>query len=139
MQVRFLALLALFMVVAPARAASLSAEQQTHLCRWCSAQFAPAPVDSPAYRKYAPDRRVDILHLALDVTPDFKARTLVGTATVTFKPIATPLEELRLDAVDLRIASVTSSEKLLATKSPTASLSSPSPRRFPSGRRRAWS
>ncbi len=113
MQVRFLALLALFMVVAPARAASLSAEQQTHLCRWCSAQFAPAPVDSPAYRKYAPDRRVDILHLALDVTPDFKARTLVGTATVTFKPIATPLEELRLDAVDLRIASVTSSEKLL--------------------------
>ncbi|MEN9574951.1 MAG: Aminopeptidase [Verrucomicrobiota bacterium] len=108
MQVRLAALLALFAFVAP-----LSAEQQTHLCRWCSAQFAPAPVDSPAYRKYAPDRRVDILHLALDVTPDFKARSIAGTATVTFKPIATPLEELRLDAVDLRIASVTSSEKLL--------------------------
>ena len=108
MQVRLAALLALFAFVAP-----LAAEHQTHLCRWCSAQFAPAPVDSSAYRKYAPDRRVDILHLALDVTPDFKARTLAGTATVTFKPIATPLEELRLDAVDLRIASVTSSEKLL--------------------------
>ena len=114
MQVRPAALLALLALAFPAIAASLSTEQQTHLCRWCSAQFAPAPVDSPAYRKYAPDRRVDILHLALDVTPDFKARTIAGTATVSFKPIATPLEELRLDAVDLRVASVTSSEKLAA-------------------------
>ena len=114
MQVRPAALLALIALAFPAIAASLSTEQQTHLCRWCSAQFAPAPVDSPAYRKYAPDRRVDILHLALDVTPDFKARTIAGTATVSFKPIATPLEELRLDAVDLRVASVTSSEKLAA-------------------------
>ena len=114
MQVRPAALLALLALALPAVAASLSAEQQTHLCRWCSAQFAPAAVDSPAYRKYAPDRRVDILHLALDVTPDFKARTVAGTATVSFKPIATPLEELRLDAVELRVASVTSSEKLAA-------------------------
>lgn len=111
MQVRFVALLALLALVLPAAAASLSAEQ-THHCRWCATQFAPAAVDSPAYRKYAPDRRVDLLHLALDVTPDFKARTVAGTATLTFKPIATPLEELRLDAVELRVASVTSSEKL---------------------------
>ncbi len=113
MQVRLAALLALLTLAVSARAASLSTEQQTHVCRWCSAQFAPAAVDSPAYRKYAPDRRVDILHLALDVTPDFKARSISGTATVAFKPIATPLEELRLDAVDLRIASVSSTEKLL--------------------------
>ncbi len=113
MHVRLAVLLALLTLAATTRAASLSVEQQTHVCRWCSVQFAPAPVDSPAYRKYAPDRRVDILHLALDVTPDFKARSISGTATVTFKPIATPLEELRLDAVDLRIASVTSTEKLL--------------------------
>ena len=30
-----------------------------------------APADSSAYRKYAPDREFDLLHLALDVTPDF--------------------------------------------------------------------
>ncbi|NBV22323.1 MAG: M1 family peptidase, partial [Proteobacteria bacterium] len=113
MQVRLTALVALVSFALSASAASLSTEQQAHLCRWCAAQFAPAAVDSPAYRKYAPDRRADILHLALDVTPDFKARTIAGTATLTFKPIATPLDELRLDAVDLRIASVTSSEKLL--------------------------
>ena len=113
MQVRLVALLALLTFAASGHAASLSTEQQAHMCRWCSAQFAPAAVDSPAYRKYAPDRRVDILHLALDVTPDFKARTLAGTATLSFKPIASPLEELRLDAVDLRVASVSSSEKLL--------------------------
>ncbi|KAF0180879.1 MAG: aminopeptidase N [Limisphaerales bacterium] len=113
MQVRPATLLALLAFAFPAFAASLATEQ-THLCRWCSTQFAPTPVDSPAYRKYAPDRRVDLLHLALDVTPDFKARTVAGTATLTFKPIATPLEELRLDAVELRVASVTSSEKLAA-------------------------
>lgn len=112
MQFRFAAFLALRALAVPALAGSLATEQQTHLCRWCAAQFAPAAVDSPAYRKYAPDRRVDLLHLALDVTPDFKSRTVAGTATLTFKPIATPLEELRLDAVELRVASVTSSENL---------------------------
>jgi aminopeptidase N len=112
MQFRPAAFLALLAFAVPTLAASLATEQQTHLCRWCAAQFAPAAVDSPAYRKYAPDRRVDLLHLALDVTPDFKARTVAGTATLTFKPIATPLDELRLDAVELRVASVTSSEKL---------------------------
>src|SRR5262249_37415015 len=35
-----------------------------------------APIDSPDYIKYAPDRDVQVLHLALDVTPDFKARTV---------------------------------------------------------------
>jgi hypothetical protein len=57
-----------------------------------------APLDSSDHRKYAPDRKVDILHLALDVTPDFKQRTIAGKATLTFKPIAKPLDELQLDA-----------------------------------------
>src|SRR5690349_10777904 len=69
-----------------------------------------APVDSAEYRKYAPDREIDIVNLALDVTPDFKERTLVGKATLLFKPIAKPFAELRLDAVDLKVQSVTSSE-----------------------------
>ena len=71
-----------------------------------------APPDSPGRRQYAPDREVQVMHLALDVTPDFKKRTVQGKATIRFKPIAKPLQELRLDAVDLKISSVTCSEKL---------------------------
>lgn len=74
---------------------------------------APVPIDSPDHRKYAPDRTVDILHLSLDVTPDFKQRILSGKATLKFKPIAKPLDELRLDAVDLVVESVTSTGGIL--------------------------
>src|SRR5512146_2040854 len=49
-------------------------------------------------QKYAPDRRVDILHVAIDITPDFKARTIKGVASIRFAPIARGLEELSLDA-----------------------------------------
>src|SRR6266850_5361657 len=73
-----------------------------------------APIDSPDYRKYAPDRKVEVLHLALDVTPDFKKRTVEGKAVWTFKPIAKPLSEIQLDAVDLSIHEVTSSQKIQA-------------------------
>ena len=73
-----------------------------------------APADSSAYRKYAPDREFDLLHLALDVTPDFKARSVAGQATIRFKPIAKPLEQLKLDAVELAVEAVTSSEKIAA-------------------------
>lgn len=73
-----------------------------------------APIDSPDYRKYAPDRDVDVLHLALDVTPDFTNRTVEGKAVWTFKPIANPTEQISLDAVELDIHDVTSSEKIAA-------------------------
>ncbi|MEP6662877.1 MAG: M1 family metallopeptidase, partial [Verrucomicrobiota bacterium] len=76
-----------------------------------SARFL-APQDSSDFRKYAPSREADILHFKLDVTPDFKARTIAGIATLTFKPIAKPLHELRLDAVDLSVSNITSSEKI---------------------------
>jgi aminopeptidase N len=59
-------------------------------------------------RRYAPDRIVDILHLRLDVTPDFARRTVAGTTRLEFKPISTPCDELRLDAVDLTIRAVRS-------------------------------
>ena len=79
--------------------------------------FSPAraAVDSADYRKYAPDREVDILHLTLDVTPDFTKRTVSGSATWKFQPIAKPCAELKLDAVDLTVASVTSTEKSIPT------------------------
>ncbi len=82
--------------------------------------FTLAPRGAPAagpeasdYRKYAPSRGMDILHFALDVTPDFKQRTVSGSATLKFKPIAQPLAELRLDGIDLEVSAVTSSEKIL--------------------------
>jgi ornithine carbamoyltransferase len=41
---------------------------------------------------------VDIIHLSLDVTPDFQKRTVKGEVVFTFNPVGSPLEELRLDA-----------------------------------------
>jgi aminopeptidase N len=78
------------------------------------AAYGPAAPDSPDYRKYAPDREVDIVHLTLDVTPDFARRTVSGTATWKFKPIAKPLAELKLDGVDLNVESVTSTANVSA-------------------------
>src|SRR6185437_15976828 len=71
-----------------------------------------APLDSPDHRKYAPDRDVDVLHLALDVTPDFKQRSVEGRATLRFKPKARAVRELKLDGVDLDVHTVTSTEKI---------------------------
>jgi aminopeptidase N len=70
-----------------------------------TAAFFAAP-DSPDYRKYAPDRDVLLTHLALDITPDFKQRTVQGRATLQLKANARPVREVRLDAVDLRVRSV---------------------------------
>jgi aminopeptidase N len=58
-------------------------------------------------RKYARDRLADIEHVALDVTPDFKTRTVSGTVTISFSPIGLALPALTLDAVDLSIDKVT--------------------------------
>jgi aminopeptidase N len=62
--------------------------------------------DSYVERKYAPDRTVDILHVAIDITPDFKARSIKGVTSIRFAPIARELEELSLDAMDLHVLSV---------------------------------
>jgi len=62
--------------------------------------------------QYAPDREADILHITIDVTPDFKNRTIAGTTTIKFAPISKPLTEFRLDAVDLDVSSVMSSAKI---------------------------
>ena len=84
--------------------------QEMHYCRFCAPSPAPLSVESPLYRKYAPDKRVEVRHLELDITPDFQNRTLRGSATLRFQPIGKPLEELRLDAIDLSVHSITSSE-----------------------------
>jgi aminopeptidase N len=63
-------------------------------------------------RHFAPSRKVDVLHLKLDVTPNFRSRTVAGTVTITFKPIGLPLKSLHLDQVDLNIHEVTSSHSI---------------------------
>jgi aminopeptidase N len=73
-----------------------------------------APADSPDHRKYAPVRDVDILHLALDVTPDFKQRTVAVVTRIAFKPLAQTTSELRLDATKLSIDEVTATEAVQA-------------------------
>ncbi len=65
-------------------------------------------------RRYAPDRELDLLHVALDITPDFRQRTIAGKAVLRFQPIARSLQEVRLDAVDLRVSSVESSASVQA-------------------------
>jgi aminopeptidase N len=71
-----------------------------------------APLDSADHLKYAPDREVQVVHLALEAKPDFKQKTVQGKAVWTFKPLAKPVQELKLDEVDLDVHSVSSSEKL---------------------------
>ncbi len=66
----------------------------------------PTPVDSPDYRKYAPDRKVDFQHITLDLTPNFQNRTIRGSAKLKFTPLVAPLEELRLDAINLTVSRV---------------------------------
>ena len=91
---------------------SARAEAEQLLCGKANAWLA-AGVDSAEFLKYAPSREIDILHLALDVTPDFKVRTVSGTATFRFKPIAKPYPELKLDGIDLAVSAVTSPQKIL--------------------------
>ncbi|RIK72983.1 MAG: hypothetical protein DCC67_18485, partial [Planctomycetota bacterium] len=83
----------------------VTAAEREHVCRYCSgAEHAPA--GAPKERQYAPDRQVDLLHITLDVTPDFQARTVAGTATLRFAPIAKPVKSLRLDGIHLNVREV---------------------------------
>lgn len=73
------------------------------ICRCGIQHLLPKPLTDKPGRKYARDRMVDVLHLKLDVTPDFAKRTVAGTAILVFKPIARHLSKLELDAVGLVI------------------------------------
>ena len=72
-----------------------------------------AGVDTTTQR-YGPERQVDILHFALDVTPDFKNRRVAGTATFTFKTMLKAVKQLRLDAVDLEVSEIKGGPKIEA-------------------------
>jgi aminopeptidase N len=91
---------------------AVNAEEDALVCVGARLLAAPAGPVSPDYRKYAPDRRVDILNVLIDITPDFTNETISATTTLTFKPIAKPLREWTLDAEELRISSVSSSAQV---------------------------
>lgn len=89
--------------------------RELHVCRYC--QMAACGEshdsgDSPAARKYAPPRYLDLIHLKLDVTPDFGQQTVSGTATLEFTPIGKPLTEWQLDAIDLEVEAVRGSVEI---------------------------
>ena len=92
------------------------------LLLWLAFCGVRAATDERVTQQYAPSRFFDILHYQLDVTPDFAQRSLEGVATLKFKPVGQPLDELRLDAVDLRVNGLTSSEKLLGWQSSTSQI-----------------
>jgi aminopeptidase N len=100
------------------------AEEHELVCAGASVRLAAAPatIESSEYRKYAPDRRVDILNVAIDITPDFAAETISAKTTLTFKPISKPLREWKLDAEDLTISAVTGSSAVAAFQNTDKSL-----------------
>jgi aminopeptidase N len=73
-----------------------------------------APVDSAEFRKYAPERTVDMLHIAIDVTPNFRERSIGASTTLRFKPLRDGTREVRLNAQDLRVEKVSSARVKLA-------------------------
>lgn len=80
-------------------------------CLLCpSITLAAAKLDP--VRQYAPSREFDLLHLALEVIPDFRQRTITASAELRLKPIALPLSEVRLDAVELMVTNITSSHSV---------------------------
>ena len=112
-----LAALALGILLTSARTEELRAYGGWEVCA-CKRHFIRSmPLDPDADhvgngRKYAPDREIDVAHVKLELDPDFDARSLAGIATLTFSPIAKPLTELRLDAVDLRVEDITSTAEI---------------------------
>ncbi|TWT74561.1 Aminopeptidase N [Posidoniimonas polymericola] len=95
-------------------AAGAAAAEELCVCRYCqgAAQLGPEPGATTDARHYAPDRVIDVLNIKINVTPDFETHTIAGETTLTFKPISRPVDEVILDAVDLRVTSVTASQEI---------------------------
>ena len=77
------------------------------ICRFCAdARALPPGTELEGRYHYAPDRQVDVLHIKIDVTPNFDKRTLNATTSVKAKVIAKPVEILSLNAVNLHVKEV---------------------------------
>ena len=87
----------------------------------CAGMMRGAPVDSAEFRKYAPERTVDMVHIAIDVTPNFRERSIRASTTLRFKPLRAGTREVRLNAQDLRVEKVSSARAKLAAHHSTDS------------------
>jgi aminopeptidase N len=81
------------------------------ICRYCdqahaSSGLLPPGLELTGSHHYAPDRQVDVTHIKLDVTPHFDSKTVTGTASITATVLASPIDVLRLDAVNLTVHAV---------------------------------
>ncbi len=90
----------------------LTAVERDARLECCRKGEAPAGESATRERHYAPDRELVTKHLALDVTPDFLARRVRCTATMDFEMVGRPVQEIRLDAIDLRVKSLKTSRAL---------------------------
>ena len=106
-----MALACLFLHASVSKAEEIGLEQAS-MCRYGSEEIVSQLKASASGRQYAPDRQVDLLHLKLDVTPDFKKRTVAGSCELTFVPLARPLSELTLNAIDLDVQNVEANVKI---------------------------
>ncbi len=88
------------------------AEHNHAYCRYFQAKRAAAGASSSGSLQFAPDRIVDVIHIKLEITPDFETRTIEGVATLRVAPIGQPLRELRLDAVNLNVRDVRSRRQI---------------------------
>ncbi|MCC6491453.1 MAG: M1 family metallopeptidase [Pirellulales bacterium] len=95
-----------FAAVAAGLSSRAGAAGHEHVCRYCQGDGESLGANQSNPRQYAPVRQVDLLHIKLDVTPDFKKHTVSGTATLRFKPLGEPLGSLRLDGIDLDVREV---------------------------------
>lgn len=110
-----LSLTSLLIAMASLELPRIAGAGEAGVCRYCGvAHRAPweGGSDGPSIRKYAPDRKVDVLNIRIDVTPDFEQRSIAAETTVTFTPIDKPVRELKLSATDLRFTEVRASVPL---------------------------
>lgn len=89
----------------------LAAGHDAHTWRHTSLPDLDAEVEDEGPH-YAPERDVDMLHLRLDVTPDFQRRTIAATAALRLAPLSRPVRQVRLDAVNLHVLAVRSDAEL---------------------------
>jgi aminopeptidase N len=79
-------------------------EESCLLCRQSASALEATTLGS----HYAPDRLIDVLHLCLEVHPDFKKKMVFGKSTIQFTPLVKPLQQVVLHGVNLNIESMDS-------------------------------
>jgi len=60
---------------------------------------------------FAPDRPFDLVHIKIEVTPDFGERSIRGRAVLRLRAVADDQESVKLDASNLKVRSVSLKDK----------------------------